>query len=73
MGNRVRVDDRGRITIPTEERSRFGIKDGDELELLVEKSRILRIPVRKKVQRIKRGRKWGEETFLSSGTATFGD
>lgn len=44
MGTKVRVDDRGRITMPNEERIRFGINDGDEIELLAEDDRIILIP-----------------------------
>ncbi len=73
MGTRVKVDDRGRITIPNEERIRFGIKDGDEIEFLTEDDRIILIPIHKKVKKIKAGRKWGREAFFSAGNATFGD
>lgn len=73
MGTRVKVDDRGRITIPNEERIRFGIKDGDEIEFVTEDDRIILIPIRKKVKKIKTGRKWGREAFFSAGPATFGD
>lgn len=73
MGTKVRVDDRGRITIPNEERIRFGINDGDEIELLTEDDRIILIPIRKKVKKIQIGRKWGREAFFSAGNATFGE
>ena len=73
MGTRVKVDDRGRITIPNEERTRFGIKDGDEVEILVEEDRLVLIPTRRKVKKVKAGKDWGKDTFLSAGTATFGD
>ena len=44
MGDIVRVLQKGKITIPVEVRERLGIKEGDELKLVVEGGRIVLLP-----------------------------
>ena len=41
MSVRVRMDERGRITLPSSIRSKLGIKPGDELSLTVNGNRII--------------------------------
>jgi len=71
---KTKIDERGRVLIPAEERERLGLKSGTEFELVEEKGVLLLKPViltPVKVQS-KRG-KWGKEAFLDSGEATFGE
>jgi len=35
------IDERGRITIPKEDREKAGLKEGDKLKILVEKGKIV--------------------------------
>lgn len=71
---KTRMDERGRILIPSEEREKLGLESGTEFELIEEKGVLLLkpiIPPPLKVQS-KKG-KWGEEAFLDAGEATFGE
>lgn len=71
---RAKIDERGRVLIPAEERERLGLKVGTEFELIEERGVLLLkpiVPVPIKVQSNKG--KWGKEAFLDSGEATFGE
>jgi len=71
---KVKIDERGRVLIPIEEREKLGVKPGAEFELIEEKGVLLLKPIVSapvKVQS-KKG-KWGKEAFLDSGEATFGE
>jgi len=71
---KVKMDERGRVLIPSEERERLGLKLGVEFELVEERGVLFLKPIVSppvKVQS-KRG-KWGKEAFLDSGEATFGE
>lgn len=71
---KIKVDERGRVLIPSMERKRLGIKPKTEFEL-IEKGGILIlkpiIPMPVRVKSKKEG--WGRETFLDAGDATFGE
>ena len=71
---RMRLDERGRILIPSEERERLGLSARAEVEL-VEQGGVLivrrALPVPPSVTSGKR--RWGREAFLDAGEATFGD
>jgi AbrB family looped-hinge helix DNA binding protein len=71
---KIRMDERGRVLIPTEERERLGLKSGAEFELIEEKGVLLLKPVVKAPLKVesKKG-KWEKEAFLDSGEATFGE
>jgi AbrB family looped-hinge helix DNA binding protein len=71
---KIRIDERGRVLIPAEERERLGLKCGAEFELVEEKGVLLLKPiVSAPVRARSRKRKWGKEAFLDSGEATFGE
>jgi len=71
---KTRMDDRGRVLIPSEEREKLGLKSGTEFELVEERGILLLKPVLSTPVRVKskKGR-WGKEAFLDSGEATFGE
>jgi len=71
---KTRMDERGRVLIPAEERERLGLKGGAEFELIEEKGILLLKPIVKPPVRVEsKKRKWGKEAFLDSGEATFGE
>jgi len=71
---KIRLDERGRVLIPSEERERLGLKSGAEFEMVEERGVLLLKPIVSEPVRVKsrRGR-WGKEAFLDSGEATFGE
>ncbi len=68
----ARVDEKGRVLIPFEDRAKAGLKPGVELEISQDKDGLLLKPVRPKPVRVKARSKWGKETFPDAGEATFG-
>jgi AbrB family looped-hinge helix DNA binding protein len=68
----ARVDEKGRVLIPVEERLRAGLRPGVELEVTQEKEGLFLRPLVPKPVRVRSGRKWGRETFPDAGEATFG-
>jgi len=71
---KTRMDERGRVLIPSEERERLGLKSGTEFELFEEGGVLLLKPVVSKPVRVQsRMKEWGKEAFLDSGEATFGE
>lgn len=69
----ARVDEKGRILIPFEERLKLGLKPGVEVEVRTGKEGLLIKPLIPPVVRVKAGRaKWGREAFPDAGEATFG-
>ncbi len=71
---KTRMDERGRVLIPTEEREKLGLKSGTEFELVEEKGILLLKPIVPAPVRVKSKKgKWGKEAFLDSGEATFGE
>lgn len=69
----VTIDERGRVTLPSESRRVLGLKPGDKLVVSVEKGAIVLRPPMPEPITVKARRKWGEEAFLEAGEATFGD
>ena len=70
---RTRVDDRGRVLVPVEERKRLGLKPGTELEVEERGGMLVLRAVIPKPVRVRSGKgKWGGESFLDAGEATFG-
>ncbi len=67
------IDDRGRVSIPSSERKRRGIKPGDKFRIRGEGKDILLECVLEEVDRASRKGKWGKEAFLCAGDATFSD
>ena len=71
---KTRMDERGRILIPTEERVRLGLRSGTEFELVEEDGVLLLKPIVSTPVRVhSKKERWGEEAFLDSGEATFGE
>ena len=69
----VTVDERGRITLPSEERRALGLEPGDKLEVSVERGAIVLRPLMPKPVKVRANKEWGREAFLKAGEATFGD
>jgi len=69
----VIIDEKGRVTLPSEERKALGLGPGDRLEVSVERGAIVLRPLIPEPVKIKANRKWGREAFLKAGEATFGD
>jgi AbrB family looped-hinge helix DNA binding protein len=71
---KTRMDERGRVLIPSEEREKLGLKSGTEFELVEERGILLLKPVLSTPVRVKSKKgSWGKEAFLDSGEATFGE
>jgi len=69
----VSIDERGRVTLPSESRKVLGLKPGDKLEVSVEGGAIVLRPLIPEPVKIKANRRWSREAFLKAGEATFGD
>lgn len=71
---KAKMDERGRILIPSEEREKLRLKPGTEFDLKIEKGMlVLKTITPKPVQVQSKKQKWGTEAFLDAGEATFGD
>lgn len=71
---KIRMDERGRVLIPSKDRESLHLKPGVEFELINEKGVLLLKPIISKPVRVKSKKKeWGNETFLDAGKATFGE
>ncbi len=71
---KTRMDERGRVLIPLDEREKLGLKAGTEFELAQEDGVLVLKPVIAEPVRVEgKRRKWGKEAFLDSGEATFGE
>lgn len=71
MGEKIKIDDRGRITIPTVLREKYGILPGDELDIEDAQGKILLNPVRPVLKKLKYGKKWDKQAFFKTGDVTF--
>ncbi|MDY6765378.1 MAG: AbrB/MazE/SpoVT family DNA-binding domain-containing protein [Halobacteria archaeon] len=69
----IRVDDRGRITIPQHLRKKLHIKEGDTLKIEVMNGEIRLRVKREDLKTVERDEEWSEEAFVDAGEATFGD
>jgi AbrB family looped-hinge helix DNA binding protein len=71
---KAKMDERGRILIPLEEREKLGLKAGTEFELSRKGGFVVLKPVVPEPLRVDfSNRKWGKEAFLDAGEATFGE
>jgi AbrB family looped-hinge helix DNA binding protein len=71
---KAKMDDRGRILIPREDRERLGLKAGTEFDVLHENGLLVLKPIIPKPLHVDGShRKWGKEAFLESGQAAFGE
>ncbi len=71
---KAKLDERGRILIPLEERQKLGLKTGTEVELVSDEGALILKPIISAPLRVDASkRKWGKEAFLDAGEATFGE
>jgi len=71
---KAKIDERGRILIPSEERKKLGLKSGAEFELIEERGILLLKPLIPAPIKVRSEKKeWGKEAFLDAGEATFGE
>jgi AbrB family looped-hinge helix DNA binding protein len=71
---KTKMDERGRILIPSQERKRLRLKPGTEFELINEKGMLILKPIIPKPLRVQsKKQNWGKEAFLNAGEATFCD
>jgi AbrB family looped-hinge helix DNA binding protein len=71
---KAKMDERGRILIPFNEREKLGLKVGTEFDLVRADGVLVLKPVVVEPLRVDgSSRKWGKEAFLDSGEATFGE
>jgi AbrB family looped-hinge helix DNA binding protein len=71
---KAKMDQRGRILIPLNEREKLGLKTGTEFDLFRQGGVLVLKPILVEPLRVDGSqRKWGKEAFLDSGEATFGE
>lgn len=71
---KTKLDERGRILIPSNDRKKLGLKPGTEFEVYEEKGLLLLKPLIPEPVRVRSGKRdWGESAFLDAGDATFGE
>ena len=71
---KAKMDERGRVLIPIDERERLGLKAGVEFDVIREDGVLVLKPILPEPLRVDGSRrKWGKEAFLDSGEATFGE
>ena len=71
---KIRLDERGRILIPSEERKKLGLRPKAELELVEKEGTLLLKPIIPAPVRVRsKKQKWVGGAFLDAGEATFGE
>ena len=71
---KTKMDERGRILIPLDERQKLGLKEGTEFDLVRDDGVLILKPVIPEPLRVDaKHKKWGKEAFLDAGEATFGE
>jgi AbrB family looped-hinge helix DNA binding protein len=70
---RTRLDNRGRLLVPVDERKRLDLKPGTEVEIAERDGMLVLKPVIPNPVKVRsRRHKWKRESFLDAGEATFG-
>ena len=70
---KAKMDKRGRILIPIDEREKLGLKAGVEFDVVRVDGVLVLKPILPEPLRVDGcHRKWGKEAFLDSGESTFG-
>jgi len=71
---KAKMDERGRILIPLDEREKLGLKAGTEFDVVRKDGILVLKPILVEPLQVNGSqRKWGKEAFLDSGEATFGE
>lgn len=71
---KIKLDERGRILIPSEERKKLNLKAGEEFEMIEEKGMLLLKPIVPPSAKVRSKKpQWDKEAFLDAGEATFGE
>ena len=70
---KAKMDKRGQVLIPIDEREKLGLKLGVEFDVVSAGGVLVLKPILPEPLRVNGSpRKWGKEAFLNSGEATFG-
>lgn len=69
----VKLNDRGRLTIPKPLRDDLQLEAGTEFEIVREDGDIRLVRQLPDLETLTRGDEWGPEAFRDAGEATFGD
>ncbi|WP_226039760.1 AbrB/MazE/SpoVT family DNA-binding domain-containing protein [Natrinema sp. DC36] len=69
----IRLDCRGRVTIPTELRDEPDLEKRAEFRVIRDGGDIHLIRELPDLETVTRGSKWGDEAFRDAGDATFGE
>ena len=69
----VRIDHRGRVTIPIELRDELDLEEGAEFRVVRDGSDIRLVRELPELETLTRGTEWGDEAFRDAGEATFGE
>ena len=70
---KAKLDERGRILIPLEERQKLRLKPGTEVNITSDDGALILKPIIPEPIRVDASRrKWGKEAFQNAGEATFG-
>jgi len=71
---KTKMDDKGRILIPSEERKKLGLEAGTEFELIEKQGVLLLKPIiSKPIKAQSKKEKWGNKAFLDAEEATFSE
>ena len=71
---KAKMDERGRILIPLDDREKLGLKAGVEFDVHRGDGILILKPIIPEPLRVDGSHhKWGREAFLDSGEATFGE
>jgi len=71
---KTKMDERGRILIPLDEREKLGLKAGAEFELVRKNGVLVLKPILPEIHHVDGTHcKWGKEAFFDVGEATFGE
>ena len=73
MVEKVKLDERGRITLPKQIREKHNFSTGEEFEIIDENDKIILKLVIPEQKRVKSNLKWSKNAFSKAGEATFGD
>jgi AbrB family looped-hinge helix DNA binding protein len=67
----VRIDHRGRVTIPTDLRDELDLEKGTEFRVVRDGTDVRPVRERPELETLTRGSEWGDEAFRGAGGGTF--